>query len=112
MADDLLLLVSGTGTDHLLLTTGDDLLLTTSGGLVTGTMSATFGSLTATMIGHKVISGVLAATFGGLTGTLSGGPFSPSIIAELQRSLWDAELVPGTFTSETQVSSWRADLQQ
>lgn len=141
MADDLLLLVEGTGTDHLLLQTGDDLLLQSSGAatvtgtmtadlggltativgtrVVTGTLVATFGPLSATMVGAvtHVISGVMVASFGGLTATIYAVPFDPAATyADLQRSLWDADLATNLsqgslIAADLAPSLWRADLQ-
>lgn len=118
MADDLLLLATGTGTDHLLLTTGDDLLLTTSGATISGTMVGTFGALSATMVGTRIVNGVLVGSFGGLTAALMVGMvYNPEAInAELQPSLWHADLatllnIGELWKADLQPSLWRADLQ-
>jgi hypothetical protein len=39
---------------------------------VTGTLDATFGGMTATIVGTRTVTGTLASTFGGMTATMVG----------------------------------------
>lgn len=117
MAEYVLLLAEGTGTDHLLLSSGDDLLLAVSDDIITGTLTGTFGGLTATMVGAPTFFGTLVGAFGGLIAIIEGTGYDPAATyADLQRSLWDADLATnlshGSLTgADLAPSLWRADLQ-
>lgn len=74
------------------------------------TMLGQFGGLTGTMTGTSYFSGVMTGNLGELTGSIVELVEQHYWDAQLQRSLWRADLEQPAHVADDQPSTWDADL--